>query len=219
VTSQPRQPIDRIILIIAGAVVIVCALAAFVVIQLRTEQRDEAQQQAGTNAERAETAEQYAAEVAERCKDVELGAALRAQNLCPAAQKIAEKAEAEPILLPGAPGKDGQDGTDGRAGRDGKDGQDGTDGQDGAPGERGPGITASVVNDAGDLILTYSDGTVVNAGRVRGTDGKDAPPVDLTGYATEEWVTALIRALGCETTVAGDQGPPLVLACQVTGKP
>lgn len=66
--------------------------------------------------------------------------------------------------------------------------------------------------------MTYDDGTTANVGRVRGKDGADAPPVDLAGYATEDWVIALIQALGCETSVSGE-GPPLVFACTVTGKP
>lgn len=218
-TKQPHPTRERVALIVAGAVIIVCAMALYGIISLRTEQRDEARQESGTNAERAETAEQYAAGVAAKCKRLdEAGAALRAQGVCPTAQKIADKSKADPILVAGTPGRDGTDGTDGRDGQDGQDGTDGRDGEDGADGAVGPGIKTSDVNSDGDLILTYTDGTVINAGRVRGTDGKDGTSPDLTGYATEDWVRALIRALGCSITVAGN-GPPLVLDCAVTGKP
>lgn len=57
-------------------------------------------------------------------------------------------------------------GADGRDGRDGRDGANGTNGRDGL------GIAKAEVSAEGDLILTYTDGTTVNLGRVTGADGK-----------------------------------------------
>lgn len=51
-----------------------------------------------------------------------------------------------------------------------------------------------------------------------GASGRDGTTPDLTGYATQAWVIDLVRALGCQVTVGGN-GPPLVLACTITGKP
>lgn len=61
----------------------------------------------------------------------------------------------------------GADGKDGLNGQDGKDGQNGTDGKNGI------GITNAEINNLGELILTYSNGTSANLGKVVGDDGKD----------------------------------------------
>lgn len=101
--------------------------------------------------------------------------------------------------LPGVDGKDGKDGLPGRDGVDGKDGADGAPGKDGQPGVQGPpgpagkdgvdgkdgaqgpqgiqgpagkdgvSITSAVVNSTGNLIITKSDGTTVDAGKVSTT--------------------------------------------------
>ena len=95
----------------------------------------------------------------------------------------------------GDPGRDGSDGSDGRDGRDGKDGEDGEDGltpfigsngnwwigaadtgvpaagADGAPGRDGVGISGLLINEAGELVITLTDGTENNLGRVTGEDG------------------------------------------------
>ena len=84
----------------------------------------------------------------------------------------------------GADGKDGKDGTDGKDGKDGKDGdkgdagQDGKDGKDGTDGKDGRGIKSVATNDKGELIITYTDGTTENAGKVIGADGKDGDKGD-----------------------------------------
>ena len=64
--------------------------------------------------------------------------------------------------LKGEKGTDGKDGKDGTNGADGKDGQNGTDGR---------GITSTEINANGELILTYSDGSIANVGIVKGADG------------------------------------------------
>jgi hypothetical protein len=61
----------------------------------------------------------------------------------------------------------------GRAGIDGQDGTNGTDGRDGVDGKDGRGITATQIDDQGHLIVSYSDGTSADLGRVVGQDGKD----------------------------------------------
>ena len=73
----------------------------------------------------------------------------------------------------GADGKDGKDGDKGPKGDKGDAGQDGKDGQDGADGKNGRGIESVATNDKGELIITYTDGTTENAGKVVGADGKD----------------------------------------------
>ena len=95
----------------------------------------------------------------------------------------------------GKNGSSGSDGSDGRDGRDGKDGEDGEDGltpfigsngnwwigaadtgvpaagTDGAPGRDGVGISGLFINEAGELVITLTDGTENNLGRVTGEDG------------------------------------------------
>lgn len=68
----------------------------------------------------------------------------------------------------GAPGRDGLDGKDGAAG---KDGRDGVDGKDGAPGRDGAGVAGAVIDRAGNLVLTLTDGTTRELGLVVGKDG------------------------------------------------
>jgi hypothetical protein len=62
----------------------------------------------------------------------------------------------------------GADGKDGLNGQDGKDGQNGTDGKNGI------GITNAEINNSGELILTYSNGTSANLGKVVGADLSNA---------------------------------------------
>ena len=61
----------------------------------------------------------------------------------------------------------GADGKDGAAGATGMPGQNGADGKDGIS------ITNSVINTSGELVITYSDGTTANLGKVVGANGKD----------------------------------------------
>ena len=73
----------------------------------------------------------------------------------------------------GTDGKNGTDGADGRDGQNGKDGQNGTNGVDGKDGRDGIGIAQAKINADGELVITYTDGTTVNLGKVVGADGKD----------------------------------------------
>ena len=58
-------------------------------------------------------------------------------------------------------------------GENGKDGATGADGQNGTDGKDGVSITQSEINSDGELVLTYSDGNVVNVGKVVGANGQN----------------------------------------------
>ena len=94
----------------------------------------------------------------------------------------------------GKNGSNGADGKDGKNGADGKDGKDGADGKDGQTpyigengnwwigttdtgvaakgdkGDQGVSITSTVINSEGELIITFSDGSQVNAGKLTFTE-------------------------------------------------
>lgn len=70
----------------------------------------------------------------------------------------------------GEQGEQGIQGEKGQNGADGKDGTNGTNGIDGIDGKDGIGITNAEINTSGELILTYSDGTSANLGKVVGAD-------------------------------------------------
>lgn len=213
---------DRRGMVVASVVILIAAGVLYWLSVQRGNERDAAN-------ERAENVEAYVAQIAADCNRADtLGAALRASGRCPEAEKITEEA---PVAtgVDGRDGQDGVDGVDGTDGADGRDGQDGTDGTDGAPGTDGatgaagqPGPTPSfTINSEGDLVASYPGGATINLGRVRGrdgVDGTDGTTPNLEGYAAEEWVLSLIRALGCETTV-GNDGPPLAFTCSITGQP
>lgn len=63
----------------------------------------------------------------------------------------------------GLPGKDGAPGKDGRPGRDGAPGVNGKDGQNG---KDGVGVSKAKVDIDGELVITLTDGTVIEAGKV-----------------------------------------------------
>ena len=100
---------------------------------------------------------------------------------------------------PGEDGSDGSDGTDGltpyigsngnwwigstdtgikATSSDGKDGKNGVDGQDG---KDGVGIANIEINENGELVVTLTDGTEKNLGKVTGSDG-----VGITGAAIND---------------------------------
>lgn len=76
-------------------------------------------------------------------------------------------------VVVGSDGKDGVNGTDGKDGQDGQDGKDGFDGQDGTNGVDGISVIKTEINDNGELVISYSDGTSANLGIVVGANGKD----------------------------------------------
>ena len=82
----------------------------------------------------------------------------------------------------GNDGRDGKDGIDGQpgdrgeqgeTGQDGKTGRDGIDGKAGADGRDGVGIAETLIDRAGNLILTMTDGTAKSVGMIVGRDGVD----------------------------------------------
>lgn len=90
--------------------------------------------------------------------------------------------------IPGERGKDGRDGADGKDGErgepgqagadgqnglDGADGKDGIDGRNGADGKDGAGIADLLIDRAGELVATFTDGRVKSLGPVVGRDGRD----------------------------------------------
>ncbi len=85
-------------------------------------------------------------------------------------------------VVSGASGKNGTNGKNGINGKDGVDGKDGKDGKD------GNGITGVRIDDKGNLIVTLTDGTVINAGSVRS-------PQQQQGNSTPWWLLAWNGAL------------------------
>lgn len=63
----------------------------------------------------------------------------------------------------GLPGKDGAPGKEGRPGRDGLPGKDGKDGKEG---KQGVGVSKAKVDIDGMLVITLTDGKVIEAGKV-----------------------------------------------------
>jgi Collagen triple helix repeat (20 copies) len=78
--------------------------------------------------------------------------------------------------IAGRDGVDGRDGKDGSNGRDGRDGVDGTNGRDGKDGLTPPPAVsvreAWVDPDDGDLYIELTNSRLINAGHVKGKDGK-----------------------------------------------
>lgn len=64
-------------------------------------------------------------------------------------------------------------GADGRDGKDGADGQPGAKGEDGRDGADGVGLAGAVIDRAGELNVTLTNGQVRNLGPVVGRDGRD----------------------------------------------
>ncbi len=87
-------------------------------------------------------------------------------------------------------GRDGADGVPGEPGCPGSNGASGVDGNDGT------GVTAAVVSEAGDLVLSLSDGGEINAGAVRGPAGP-AGPAGADGEPGKSIIDAAVSADGC----------------------
>ena len=94
--------------------------------------------------------------------------------------------------LKGADGKDGINGKDGADGAPGQDGTDGKDGADGLPGKDGvdgePGADGTDGKSAYIIAVEHGfTGTEAEwLASLKGADGKDAPEVDLSNYATKD---------------------------------
>lgn len=101
----------------------------------------------------------------------------------------------------GIPGNPGDPGTPGVNGIDGKDGKDGTNGQDG---KDGVGIASITINDAGELVITYTNNEEVNLGKVvgeqgiQGERGPQGQAYTLTAEDKAEIVTAVLAELSTQ---------------------
>lgn len=86
----------------------------------------------------------------------------------------------------------GKDGAEGKPGTDGKDGQAGADGKDGNNGKEGRGIASVTTNAAGQLVITLTDGTMLD-------------PVDMPAPAKQPMAPESIVAivLGVIATLLG----------------
>ena len=69
-------------------------------------------------------------------------------------------------ILKGKDGLNGKDGAPGKDGRPGRDGAAGAPGKDGQNGKDGVGVSKAKVDIDGELVITLTDGTVIEAGKV-----------------------------------------------------
>ena len=95
----------------------------------------------------------------------------------------------------GAAGATGATGATGAAGRNGTDGKDGKDGKDGV------GIREVSLNDSGELIVTLTDGTETNLGKITGEDG--APGVGISSVQVGENGMLTVTLTNGESVEAG----------------
>ena len=106
---------------------------------------------------------------------------------------------------PGPIGPRGEQGVDGRAGRAGAAG---TSGQDGLPGLPGTSVDTAVVNANGHLLLGFTDGSIIDVGRVVGPAGESGErgPTGLPGQAGQDGAAVLSgpRAPTQDDGVEGD---------------
>lgn len=126
----------------------------------------------GKDADPVEVAAQIAAEVERAVAALPApqdGKSIGIEDVRPVIDEAVSKAVA---ALPAA--KDGIDGKDGRDGIDGRNGADGINGKDGAPGRDGADVVDLLIDRAGELIVTLSDGRAKSIGPVIGRDGVDA---------------------------------------------
>lgn len=69
-------------------------------------------------------------------------------------------------IVQGKNGKDGKDGAPGKEGRPGRDGATGPAGKDGVAGKDGISVTKAKVDIDGQLVITLSNGKIIEAGQV-----------------------------------------------------
>ena len=95
----------------------------------------------------------------------------------------------------GAAGATGATGATGAAGRNGTDGKDGKDGKDGV------GIREVSLSDSGELIVTLTEGTEKNLGKITGEDG--APGVGISSVQVDEHGVLTVTLTNGESIEAG----------------
>lgn len=110
----------------------------------------------------------------------------------------------------GEPGATGPRGPSGEPGDDGSDGDSGTNGDTGATGQQGPPGPQGEQGPAGP------QGEQGPPGADATCEGEFVCQPELDAAIAQ--LVAIIQALGCEVSVAGN-GPPLVIDCSITGKP
>ncbi|MBT0668405.1 hypothetical protein HT136_08485 [Novosphingobium profundi] len=83
---------------------------------------------------------------------------------------------------------------------------------DGSGGTSSPGITSAVVNSAGHLIITLSDGRTLDAGLVKGADGQDGQDgQDGTGSGGEVAIQSVVDVTQFAGQVAGGKGVYMIV--------
>ena len=106
-------------------------------------------------------------------------------------------------------GRDGQNGSDGRDGKDGKTGRDGAtgprgadglNGKDGRDGEDGVSVTEAHIDFDGSLIISLSNGRVINVGEVVAQDLAEKIKVISNGGGTSQSVIDTLASLQAQIT-------------------
>lgn len=87
----------------------------------------------------------------------------------------------------------------------GEKGADGKDGINGQNGTDGIGITSTEINASGELVLTYSDGSIVNVGAVKGKDGTDyvltnSDKTEIASIVINEYDSSIMAILGGDSS-------------------
>ncbi|WP_293969659.1 hypothetical protein [uncultured Ruminococcus sp.] len=85
-------------------------------------------------------------------------------------------------------------------------GAKGDPGVKGDPGTDGRGITSTEINESGELVLTYSDGSTTNVGVVKGKDGTDyvltdTDKTDIANIVINEYDSSIMSVLGVDENV------------------
>lgn len=105
------------------------------------------------------------------------------------------------VRAAGTTGATGAAGATGATGATGAAGRNGTDGKDGKNGKDGVGIREVSLNDSGELIVTLTDGTETNLGRITGEDG--APGVGISSVQVGENGMLTVTLTNGESVEAG----------------
>jgi len=125
--------------------------------------------------------------------------------------------------------KDGKDGKDGKNGRDGKDGRNGKDGfvgqrgatgldgRDGVDGQDGVSVIDANIDFDGSLIISLSNGRVINVGEVVAPDLAERIKVITNGGGTSQGVLDAIAALQATIATYGTMALQNANAVAITG--
>ena len=103
----------------------------------------------------------------------------------------------------GQNGSDGRDGKDGKAGRDGATGPrgaDGLNGKDGRDGEDGVSVIDAHIDFDGSLIISLSNGRIINVGEVVAPDVAEKIKIIANGGGTSQFVIDTLASLQSQIT-------------------